>query len=140
MSKIDCRYAGLGALALLLAACTGMPYAPVKYNSGLMTGANGMTLYTFDKDVPGSGKSVCNAQCAANWPPFAAAASDQSGGDWTVVTRDDGKKQWAWSGKPLYYYAKDQKSGDVTGDNFNNVWHAVHQPATDYSAGNFNGP
>jgi predicted lipoprotein with Yx(FWY)xxD motif len=140
MSNIDCRFAGVGALALLLAACTGMSYAPVKYSGGLMTGANGMTLYTFDKDAPGSGKSVCNAQCATNWPPFMATSSDRTGGDWSVVTRDDGTKQWAWSGQPLYYYAKDQKSGDVTGDNFNKVWHAVQKPATDYSAGNFNGP
>jgi hypothetical protein len=62
--------------AMLLAACTNMPYAPVKYSSGLMTGPNGMTLYTFDKDAIGSGKSVCNGQCATNWPPFMAAATD----------------------------------------------------------------
>ena len=113
------------ALAVLLAACMGLPYAPVKYTGGLMTGANGMTLYTFDKDATGSGKSVCNGQCATNWPPFASAASDQSGGDWTIVTRDDGSKQWAWLGKPLYFWSKDQKPGDVTGDGFNKVWHVV---------------
>ena len=131
--------AGVAAV-LLVAGCAGMSYAPVKYSDGRMTGGNGMTLYTFDKDATGSGKSVCNGQCATNWPPFAAASTDQSGGDWTIVTRDDGSRQWAWSGKPLYYYAKDQKSGDVTGDNFNKAWHVVQKPATDYSAGNFNGP
>jgi predicted lipoprotein with Yx(FWY)xxD motif len=140
MSMNSTRLVAGIAAALLMAGCAGMSYAPVKYSDGRMTGANGMTLYTFDKDAPGFGKSVCNGQCATNWPPFAAAASDQSGGDWTIVTRDDGTKQWAWSGKPLYYYAKDQKSGDATGDNFNQVWHAVQKPATDYSAGNFNGP
>lgn len=85
----------------------------------------GMTLYTFDKDAAGSGKSVCNGQCATIWPPFAAAATASPGGDWTIVTRDDGSKQWAWLGQPLYYWAKDQKPGDVTGDGFNKVWHAV---------------
>jgi predicted lipoprotein with Yx(FWY)xxD motif len=109
----------------VLAACAGMTYAPVKYRDGLMTGANGMTLYTFDKDATGSGKSVCNGQCATNWPPLMATAAEQSGGDWTVITRDDGSKQWAWLGKPLYYWAKDQKPGDMTGDNFNKVWHVV---------------
>jgi predicted lipoprotein with Yx(FWY)xxD motif len=126
--------------AAFIGACTGMTYAPVKYSSGVMTGPNGMTLYTFDKDAAGSGKSVCNAQCATNWPPFTAAASEQTGGDWSVVTRDDGSKQWAWSGKPLYYYAKDQKSGDVTGDGFNKVWHAVPAPVVNYNAGSMNGP
>ena len=38
------------------------------------------------------------------------------------IVRDDGKKQWALKGKPLYYWAKDQKPGDKTGDGFNNVW------------------
>ena len=124
--------------AALVGACAGMSYAPVKYSNGVMTGQNGMTLYTFDKDA--MGKSVCNAQCATNWPPFTAAASEPAGGDWSVITRDDGSKQWAWSGKPLYYYAKDQKPGDVTGDNFNKVWHAVPAPVVNYNAGNMNGP
>ena len=125
---------------LALAGCAGMTYAPVKYSNGVMTGPNGMTLYTFDKDVAFSGKSVCNGPCATAWPPFTAAGSEPAGGDWSVVTRDDGAKQWAWSGRPLYYYAKDQQSGDKTGDGFNKVWHAVEKPATNYDAGNFNGP
>ena len=125
------------ASALLLAACAGMTYAPVKYTNNLMTGSNGMTLYTFDKDAAGSGKSVCNGACATNWPPFAAAATDQPGGDWTIVTRDDGSKQWAWLGKPLYYWSKDQQPGDMTGDGFNNAWRAVRPPAPNMT-GNMN--
>ena len=127
-------------VALLTGACTELPYAPVKYTSGLMTDTNGRALYTFDKDVAGSGKSVCNGPCATNWPPFAAPANKGAGGDWSIVTRDDGSRQWAWAGKPLYYYAKDQQPGDVTGDNFNKIWRVVQKPATDYSTGNFSGP
>jgi predicted lipoprotein with Yx(FWY)xxD motif len=88
-----------------------------------------MTLYTFDKDTAGFGKSVCNGPCARNWPPFTAGAGDQSGGDWTVITRDDGSKQWAYSGKPLYLWSKDQKPGDRTGDGFNNAWRVVKYEA-----------
>ena len=113
------------ALATLLAACAGLTYAPVKYTDGIITNNGGMTLYTFDKDATGSGKSACNGPCAALWPPLAASSTDQSGGDWTVITRDDGAKQWAWLGKPLYLWAKDQKPGDMTGDGFNKVWHVV---------------
>ena len=138
MNDVNYTRAGIAvALSLLLAACAGLPYAPVKYSNGLMTGANGMTLYTFDKDAIGSGKSVCNGQCATNWPPFMAAATDQPGGDWSIVTRDDGSKQWAWSGQPLYYWAKDQKPGDMTGDGFNKVWHAVRPPPPNMT-GNMN--
>jgi predicted lipoprotein with Yx(FWY)xxD motif len=81
-----------------------------------------MTLYTFDRDVVGSGKSVCNGQCATNWPPLMAGADAKATGDWSVVTRDDGTKQWAYNGKPLYLWVKDQKPGDRTGDGVQGVW------------------
>jgi predicted lipoprotein with Yx(FWY)xxD motif len=72
------------------------------------------------------GKSACNGPCAQNWPPLAVAANAKPMGDWTVVTRDDGSKQWAYKGKPLYTFAKDKKPGDTTGDGFlNNAWHAA---------------
>jgi predicted lipoprotein with Yx(FWY)xxD motif len=88
--------------------------------------AKGMTLYVFDKDA--SGKSACNGPCATNWPPLMAGADAKASGDWTVVTRDDGSKQWAYKSKPLYTWAKDTKPGDVTGDGFNNnTWH-IAQP------------
>ncbi|MDO8980150.1 MAG: hypothetical protein Q7V17_13050 [Afipia sp.] len=82
----------------------------------------GMTLYTFDKDA--GGKSACNGPCATNWPPLMAAADAKASGDWTIVTRDDGSKMWAYKGKPLYTFAKDTKPGDTTGDGFlNGAWH-----------------
>ena len=110
-------------LAGALAACSSMPgNAPAKVADGVLVGPNGMTLYTFDRDAAGSGKSACNGPCATNWPPLMAAGSAAGSGDWTVVTRDDGGRQWAYKGKPVYYWAKDAKPGDRTGDNFNNVW------------------
>ena len=91
----------------------------------VLADSKGMTLYTFDKDTT-PGKSACNGPCAQNWPPLAAAAKAKPMGDWTVVTRDDGSKQWAYKGKPLYTFAKDKKPGDTTGDGFlNNAWHAA---------------
>ena len=111
-----------------LAACSAYetrPAAPAMVSNGMLTGSNGMTLYTFDKDPAGSGKSVCNDACATNWPPLFAMNSDAASGDYSIVTRDDGKKQWAVKGKPLYYWVKDQKAGDKTGDGVNNVWHVA---------------
>jgi predicted lipoprotein with Yx(FWY)xxD motif len=90
--------------------------------NGMLTGSNGMTLYTFDKDAVSSGKSVCNGPCATNWPPLFAMDGDSASGDYSIVVRDDGKKQWAFKGKPLYFWAKDQKVGDKTGDGVNGVW------------------
>ena len=110
------------ALPALLAACATGYGGPTQAVDGLLAGPNGMTLYTFDRDAAGSGKSVCSGPCAANWPPLMAAASDQGSGDYSVITRDDGQKQWAYKGKPLYFWAKDAKPGDKTGDGFNSIW------------------
>ena len=109
-----------------IAGCSTMAAnSPVKTVDGVLVGANGMTLYTFDRDVAGSGKSVCNGQCAVNWPPLLATAQAQATGDFSLITRDDGKKQWAYKGKPLYLWIKDSKPGDTTGDKVNNVWAAA---------------
>jgi len=96
--------------------------APGKRMGGVLTTSSGMTLYTFDKDS--SGKSACTGPCTGNWPPYMAIAN-AGPADWSVITRDDGSKQWAYKGKPLYTWSKDSKPGDVTGDGFNGVWHAV---------------
>ncbi|MDG3441448.1 hypothetical protein [Nitrospirillum amazonense] len=86
--------------------------------------AKGMTLYTFDHDM--SGQSNCIAACAKNWPALPATADAGAKGDWTIITRDDGSKQWAYKGKPLYTFVKDGKPGDITGDGLaNGAWHVA---------------
>jgi predicted lipoprotein with Yx(FWY)xxD motif len=88
----------------------------------VLTDGKGMTLYTFDKDA--GGKSACNGPCATNWPPLMAAADAKPASDYTIIVRDDGSKQWAHKGKPLYTWKNDKKAGDITGDGFaNNSWH-----------------
>lgn len=116
------------AAAVALALVSGLAAAqaaPAMVKDGVFVGANEMTLYTFDKDQAGSGKSVCNGPCATNWPALMAKADDKASGDWSIITRDDGAKQWAYKGKPLYFWVKDAKPGDRTGDGVNQVWHAA---------------
>jgi predicted lipoprotein with Yx(FWY)xxD motif len=103
--------------AALLAGCSSMspaPDTPTRTVDGVLIGPSGMTLYTFARDT--AGKSTCNAQCATNWPPLMAPAGAKPMGGYSVITRDDGKAQWAYKGAPLYYWAKDMKTGDRTGD------------------------
>lgn len=114
------------SLSAILGACASMSM-PAKMENGMMVGPNGMTLYTFDKDTAGSGKSVCVDKCAVNWPPLMADMGASASGDWSVIARTDGSKQWAYKGWPLYYWVKDQKPGDMTGDNVGKVWHIVKQ-------------
>jgi predicted lipoprotein with Yx(FWY)xxD motif len=87
----------------------------------ILTDANGMTLYTFDKDAAGT--SNCYDGCAVNWPPLIAAAGASEDDEYTLVERKDGTMQWAYDGKPLYLWTKDAKPGDTTGDGVNDVWH-----------------
>ncbi len=115
----------LSAVAVAVSLSAAAQTAPVKVMDGVLTNAAGMTLYTFDKDAAGSGKSACNGPCATNWPPLMAAADAKASGDYSIITRDDGSKQWAYKGMPLYLWAKDGKPGDRTGDGVNNVWHVV---------------
>ncbi|RJG11590.1 COG4315 family predicted lipoprotein [Massilia cavernae] len=110
---------------LLFAAGSAIAAAPaLKQANGILVDHNGKTVYTFDKDVADSGKSVCNGPCATLWPPVAAGAA-QLLTPYSVVARDDGNKQLAYKGKPLYLYAADKKPGDRTGDNFKDIWHVV---------------
>jgi predicted lipoprotein with Yx(FWY)xxD motif len=75
----------------------------------------GLTLYVYDKDtVPGV--STCLEACAVSWPPVAAAAGARPFGDWSLVERPGGVRQWAYRGKPLYRYALEQKPGWAMGD------------------------
>ncbi|RYF75512.1 MAG: ATP-binding protein [Comamonadaceae bacterium] len=113
--------------AALLAGCGGMkpasmPDTPTRTMDGVLIGPNGMTLYTFARDPAGTGKSVCNAQCATNWPPLMAPEAARPMGPYSVVTRDDGARQWAYNGWPLYYWSKDMKAGDKTGDGVGGNW------------------
>jgi predicted lipoprotein with Yx(FWY)xxD motif len=107
--------------AAALAQSAPAKIADTSKGKALVDGA-GMTLYTFDRDT--AGMSNCNgAVCPNNWPPFKAAADAKPSGDWTIVTRADGGKQWAYKSKPLYTFYKDGNPGDANGDGVNSVWH-----------------
>lgn len=104
-------------------------YAQPVMQGGILTDAAGRTLYTFDKDQPG--KSACQGPCAQNWPAYTAApAADAKLAPEASRFEHDGAQQWAWQGKPLYYFAGDTKPGDRNGDGRNGVWHVVPSTAS----------
>ncbi|GAB6404494.1 COG4315 family predicted lipoprotein [Pseudomonas sp. MHK4] len=116
--------------ALLVTAALTLPTMafaadPAMMKDGMMVDHKGMTLYTFDKDS--GGKSMCNDECAKNWPPMMAPAGATASGKWSVIKRDDGTSQYAYDGKPLYTFVKDKKPGDMVGDNMKDVWHVMHE-------------
>jgi predicted lipoprotein with Yx(FWY)xxD motif len=117
MKKLSLSLATILLLAVPALAQMGPAKTADTSKGKALVDAKGMTLYVFDKDA--AGKSNCNGPCATNWPPLVATADAKASGDWSIVTRDDGGKQWAYKGKPLYTWSKDAKAGDVTGDGFN---------------------
>ena len=86
--------------------------------------AAGMTLYTYDKDTE-VGKSNCDAVCSVVWPVAAPAANAKPTGDWSIIVREGGAKQWAYRSKPVYTHAKDQQSGENHGSGADNVWRVL---------------
>lgn len=99
----------------------------------LVDQTSGLTLYVFSKDAPG--KSVCNisdsSQCANVWPPLFAAEGAIEEGDFSVIQRDDGSRQWTYRGYPLYFFngnttlPADSSPGDNNGFLVGNVWFVV---------------
>ena len=114
--------AALGTV-LVLSSAGALAQSGPRMTNGVLADASGMTVYTFDKDTAGSGKSVCNDQCAKMWPPVPANVKVME--PYSVVTRDDGSKQLAYKGKPLYLFANDTKAGERKGDKMKDVWHVV---------------
>ena len=117
--------------ALVLAGCGSMgtskevPSTPTQAADGTLIGPKGMTLYTYNKDVKGSGASTCYDACATNWPPLGVTPTAVPLGDYTIIVRKDGARQWAYKGMPLYYFAKDTKPGDKTGHGVGGAWNVA---------------
>jgi len=96
----------------------------------LVGGTNKMTLYTFANDKEGT--STCYDACATAWPPYTITGEPVAGagitGKLATVARKDGLKQLTWNTKPLYFYNKDTKPGDVIGQNVGTIWFVVTNP------------
>ena len=94
---------------------------------------NGMALYLFTVDEPG--KSNCYGGCATAWPPLyvygSITALDGLVDGLGTTIRTDGQVQVTYKGKPLYYFVKDQKPGDVKGEGVAGQWYAITKPKTD---------
>ena len=93
--------------------------------AGMVTAQNGMTLYVFDNDVGGA--SSCYDDCAVNWPAYVGKADDKLTEGWTLVKRTDNTMQWAYDGKPVYFFKADKVKGDAAGDGKGGVWHVIKE-------------
>ena len=124
------RAIALAAIVLSLGACgrpligTGDFGRTVSMSQGdVLVAANGDALYTYDKDT--AEHSNCTGPCATTWPPAEAGPDAEAHGNFTIFTRPDGERQWAYKGKPLYTYTLDGGPGSISGDDYNGVWHVA---------------
>jgi len=97
---------------------------------------NGMTIYTSEMDQK-RGQSSCTSAVRTHgqsvggdiyaYPnqerlgsclshhPIVSAEGAKPLGQWTIIDRPDGLKQWAYAGRPLYTSIKDFRPGQVNG-------------------------
>jgi len=87
--------------------------------------ANGMSLYSND-EVNARGISSCADDCAAAWPAATAPPASTPVGDWSLLERVDGTRQWVHQGAPLYRFGNEHAIGDAAGDGSGgDVWHVA---------------
>jgi predicted lipoprotein with Yx(FWY)xxD motif len=82
----------------------------------------GQRLYFYDLDKNGS--SACNKGCDGAWTPVYAPPDSVPKGLWTVIIRNDGSRQWAYKGRPLYTLYHDDPATPA-GDGQEGVWHML---------------
>ena len=118
---------------------TGAAAAVVSVGSASKVGqvlvdSKGMTLYYFEKDKKGGGKSNCSGACASVWPPLttSGAAKAMGGAEASqtgTIKRSDGTSQVTYAGWPLYTYTADTKPGEANGTDikaFGGSWYPLH--------------
>jgi len=154
LTRLPSFVLSLAAGALLLAACgtsgssgTASTPAPsptpapvVKTATAMVAGqsmtilvgaSNGMTLYYYTPDK-GAGKVTCTGACLTAWPPLLLSGADTNPtGDKSVtgtlgtIASPNGGMQVTYNSWPLYYWQKDTKPGDTTGQNVGGKWFVV---------------
>jgi len=90
-----------------------------------LTDHAGLTLYAFAGDAKRDGQVCSSIGCDIRWIPVVAPALAASVGDFTIVVRNDGTKQWAYKNQPLYRFKGDKLSGDVLGQGVDKRWNLV---------------
>jgi predicted lipoprotein with Yx(FWY)xxD motif len=100
----------------------------------VLVNSEGLTLYYFQKDQKGSGKSKCEGACAEAWPPLVTegepeAMSGVNASMLGTIERSDGTTQVTYAGWPLYTFVEDKKPGEDNGTDskaFGASWYPLH--------------
>lgn len=69
-------------------------------NGRLLTTDKNFSVYASDKDTVD--KSMCDADCTRTWIPLLAPGTARAQGEWSVLERSPGVRQWVFRQQPLY--------------------------------------
>ncbi|HEY6644383.1 hypothetical protein [Povalibacter sp.] len=79
----------------------------------MLVTSDARSVYAYAKDAPG--KSNCLADCARQWTPVLAPAYAKDRGEFSIVQREPGIRQWAFRNQPLYTRVADEKARTQSG-------------------------
>jgi predicted lipoprotein with Yx(FWY)xxD motif len=91
-------------------------------NGRLVVLASGYSVYTWDGDA--RDKSNCDAECLTEWQPVVAGETAVSQGEWDVIERSTGIRQWTFRHQPLYTHLLDRRMRSLEGSDVPG-WHNV---------------
>ncbi|MGE3334072.1 MAG: hypothetical protein AB7I36_10540 [Rhodospirillaceae bacterium] len=102
----------------------------------LLATADRQSVYTWDRDA--LNKSNCFDRCADEWTPVTAPEFAEAQGEWGVIQRSPGVRQWTFRGKPLYTYAlsPEGRNASLQGSDVPG-WHNVYTQATPFPGRDF---
>jgi predicted lipoprotein with Yx(FWY)xxD motif len=99
----------------------------------VLVNASGRTLYRYTVDSKGVNRCTSNATCAKYWPRLLvkAGATPAAGAGVKAsllgtIKATNGMRQVTYAGFPLYTFAGDTKSGQVSGQGFEKQWYVVN--------------
>jgi predicted lipoprotein with Yx(FWY)xxD motif len=113
------------ALFVLAAAFAPAIHAQPRVHDGVLTDSSGRTLYVLDGEASSVGPWACTGTCLKLWSPVYAAQGAKARGAYSLVVREDGRKQWAYKGRPLYTWWNDSAPGDHDGDGLRGQAHVA---------------
>ncbi|MFK7863275.1 MAG: hypothetical protein AB8B95_03510 [Pseudohongiellaceae bacterium] len=90
----------------------GFAIASTSIGRMLATSKN-QSVYSYVNDTANA--STCFEECLSVWNPVLAPALTRPQGEWSVLERSPGVRQWVFRGKPLYTYQLDQGSWSQEG-------------------------
>ena len=129
------RLALLVSLLALAGPAASAPRASLTVHSSsygrILFDGRGFVLYAFTKDP--RGRSVCTGACAAAWPPYLVRSTPAAGSGANAkllgtTRRADGRLQATYAGRPLYFYVRDRKPGQILCQNvreYGGLWLVV---------------